>query len=70
MSGEYVKMFNLPKHASNKNFVQNPYQAGKCKCGDMVCFSMVNGALPCTPDKTTMLIYNSEGELIKVPVQH
>jgi hypothetical protein len=70
MSGEYSKMFNLEEHESNKHFVRNAYQPGKCQCGDMVCFSLTNGALPCRPDTTKMLIYSAEGVVTAVPVKH
>jgi hypothetical protein len=70
MAGEYANMFVLQEHQSNKQFVRNAYQPGKCQCGDMVCFSLVNGALPCKPDKTKMLVYSAEGAITEVPVKH
>lgn len=70
MTGEYAKMFNIEEIESNKHFVRNPYKSGTCKCGDMVCFSLTNGALPCRPDKTKMLVYSTEGTITSVPVKH
>lgn len=68
MSGDYAKMFIIEPIESNKHFVRNPYKPGNCD--DIVCFSLTNGALPCRPDKTKMLIFNSEGNLTSVPVRH
>jgi hypothetical protein len=69
-TGEYTKMFEIDEHQSNQHFVKNPYQPGKCQCGDMVCFSLTNGALACRPDKTKMLVYSSEGKLVSAPLKH
>ena len=70
MTGDYAKQFDIESHSSNKRFVSNPYKPGHCECNDQVCFSLTKGALPCRPDKTTMLVYNAEGKVVKVPVQH
>lgn len=70
MTGDYAKMFDLEQHPANVHFVRNGYQTGKCQCGDMVCFSLTNGALACRPDKARMLVFNTEGDMVSVPIKH
>jgi hypothetical protein len=70
MTGEYAKMFEIEQTSSNKNFTQNSYKPGNCRCGDMVCFSLTDGALPCRPDQNKMLLFNTEGKLVSVPISH
>lgn len=70
MSGKYAKMFDIEPIASNKNFALNQYKPGKCECSNMVCFSLVNGAMACRPDNTKMLAYNADGVLVSKPLNH
>lgn len=70
MSGEYTKMFEIESLSSNSNFVKNQYKPGTCQSSGMSCFSLIDGALPCQANNTKMLVYNAEGELMSVPVQH
>lgn len=70
MTGAYAKMFEIEPIASNAQFVQNPYKPNTCRCGDTVSFSLTEGARKCQRDQTKMAIFNTEGQLVTVPVSH
>jgi hypothetical protein len=65
MSGQYTDMFKIPSHSSNRHFVSNPYVPMTCPTSDAVCFSLVDGSLPCTKtvDPAKILLWRSIGEL-------
>lgn len=67
MSGEYKEMFKIPSHDSNKRFVSNPYNPSNGS--DKTCFSLTEGARPCKPDNTKILVWNAVGDVIRVPAR-
>lgn len=70
MTGDYAKMFEIEPISSNSNFVKNQYKPGTCQSTGIGCFSLIDGALPCRTDNTKMMVYNAEGKLVSMPVQH
>lgn len=64
MTGPYKKQFIIPRHSSNANFVNNPYQPHRCHRSDLVCVSLTQGALKCRPDTSLMLGFDAQGRLV------
>ena len=67
MSGEYANMFDIPVHQSNKGFAQNPYSQMRCGASKAVCFSLVNGAMPCQTDDKNIIVWRAMGDLSVLP---
>lgn len=67
--GKYAEQFKIESNPANAKFVAHPYVQGKC--GDGVnCFSLINGAKKCVPERSTMLGYDASGNLVKTKVRH
>jgi len=69
MSGDYAKMFNIPVHQSNQGFAMNPYRPGTSRPEQCVCFSLINGNVPCGQyDPNNINVWRTTGELAKLPL--
>lgn len=64
MKGKYARQFDLQENPQNKQFVNNPYVPGKCDTTQLVCFDLVKGAKKCSTDKTLMLGFDAQGNLV------
>jgi len=65
-TGTYGKQFDLEANPQNTWFVQNPYRPNKCHVSDIVCFSLINGAMACSPDQSLLMGYDVAGKIVKV----
>ena len=68
-SGKYAEQFEIPILPPNQKFVQHPYKPCKCANSDVVCFSLVNGAGKCIPNRDKMLGYNAQGKIVATKVK-
>lgn len=63
MSGDYGRMFDIPAHQGNQAFVYNPYTPAKCSASKAVCFSLINGAIPCQFPSDNIVVWRAMGDL-------
>jgi hypothetical protein len=70
MDGPYKKQFQIDVLPSNKEFVTNPYVPQKCDVSELVCFSLTDGASECHPNKSLMLAYDAQGNLMRKKAKH
>lgn len=68
--GEYAKQFDLSENSQNHKFVKNSYKPQTCQVSDIVCFSLTDGAISCTPEQTVMQGYNISGKLVTTNVKY
>jgi hypothetical protein len=67
MAGSYRRMFELPVLSVNRDFVTHPYLAGSCPSSEPVCFSLIDGALPCHRSQNYMTVWTTDGRVRIVP---